>query len=175
MTVIVASVTGAAIGVISQSQPATKVKMSAFSKDAKRVIAASGISGKATIIDGDSLTIKGTSIRLHGIDAPEFNQPCWNNDVKYNCGHTATAYLQRLINGQTVTCTILDQDAYGREIAKCFTNKNININAQMVLSGNAIAYLYFSYDYEQEQAEAKAHKRGLWAGRFMEPYKFRKG
>ena len=30
--------------------------------------------GKA--IDGDSLTVDGKEVRLHGIDAPEFNQTC---------------------------------------------------------------------------------------------------
>ena len=31
------------------------------------------ISGRASVVDGDSLEIHGESIRLHGIDAPESN------------------------------------------------------------------------------------------------------
>ena len=36
------------------------------------------ISGKAFVLDGDSLVIKKIKIRLNGIDAPEFNQECLN-------------------------------------------------------------------------------------------------
>ena len=34
------------------------------------------ITGKPRIIDGDTLQISNTKIRLHGIDAPEMRQTC---------------------------------------------------------------------------------------------------
>src|SRR5262249_53482378 len=34
------------------------------------------IVGQAWVVDGDSLRIAGTSIRLEGIDAPEWDQSC---------------------------------------------------------------------------------------------------
>jgi endonuclease YncB( thermonuclease family) len=37
---------------------------------------ADNLSGQASIIDGDTLEIHGTRIRLWGIDAPESNQLC---------------------------------------------------------------------------------------------------
>ena len=45
------------------------------------------ISGKAFVLDGDSLVIKKIKIRLNGIDAPEFTQECLNGkSQQYQCG-----------------------------------------------------------------------------------------
>jgi endonuclease YncB( thermonuclease family) len=46
-----------------------------------------GITGRANVIDGDTLEIHGTRIRLYGIDAPESTQLCRNhNSDLYRCG-----------------------------------------------------------------------------------------
>ena len=43
--------------------------------------------GKARVIDGDTIILKNKKIRLHGIDAPELNQICYDYvSTKYNCG-----------------------------------------------------------------------------------------
>jgi hypothetical protein len=45
------------------------------------------ISGIARIIDGDTLAIGETKIRLEGIDAPESDQVCLDrNAAKWSCG-----------------------------------------------------------------------------------------
>jgi endonuclease YncB( thermonuclease family) len=41
---------------------------------------ADNLTGQASIIDGDTLEIHGTRIRLWGIDAPESNQLCRGED-----------------------------------------------------------------------------------------------
>jgi len=53
--------------------------------------------GPATVIDGDTLKIDGTSIRLHGMDAPESFQTCVAGGVTWPCGRHATAALVKLI------------------------------------------------------------------------------
>ncbi|WP_417625193.1 thermonuclease family protein [Paremcibacter congregatus] len=132
------------------------------------------ISGRAFVIDGDTVKVNHSRIRLHGIDAPELKQSCWNNDTQYRCGQKAKSYLKRLTDNQTVVCKTINKDQYGRDVAKCFNDKGIDINAAMVASGHAIAYLYYSQDYLAQQVEAKSQKLGIWAGRFTEPYLFRK-
>jgi endonuclease YncB( thermonuclease family) len=49
--------------------------------------AASDLSGTARVIDGDTIAIGNTRIRLWGIDAPEREQTCFakNGDI-YECG-----------------------------------------------------------------------------------------
>lgn len=135
---------------------------------------AGDITGYARVTDGDTIRIKGIRIRLYGIDAPEIDQPCWQSNIKYSCGLRSKQYLQNLIRGVSLNCDFLGKDSYGRQLAKCYDSANKDINAQMVSSGNAIAYLFFSRDYARQQAEAKSNKRGIWAGRFTEPYEYRK-
>ncbi|PCI45564.1 MAG: hypothetical protein COB49_09880 [Alphaproteobacteria bacterium] len=132
------------------------------------------IQGYAIVTDGDTIKINGTRIRFHGIDAPEMNQPCWRNDNQYQCGRAAKDYLTELINNEPVICQYLSEDKYGRKISKCYNHENQDIEAMMVSSGSAMAYLYYSKDYERQQEEAREARIGIWAGRFEEPYQYRK-
>jgi endonuclease YncB( thermonuclease family) len=51
---------------------------------------ANSLAGQASIIDGDTLEIHGTRIRLWGIDAQESNQLCRDGDSnQYRCGAKA--------------------------------------------------------------------------------------
>jgi endonuclease YncB( thermonuclease family) len=38
------------------------------------------LAGRASVIDGDTIEVHGTRIRLWGIDAPESTQPCRSDD-----------------------------------------------------------------------------------------------
>ena len=54
-------------------------------------VAGTDITGKPRVIDGDTFEIAGERIRLHGIDAPETQQTCKDNDGKeWRCGQDAT-------------------------------------------------------------------------------------
>ncbi|SVA58510.1 uncharacterized protein METZ01_LOCUS111364, partial [marine metagenome] len=68
------------------------------------------IVGKATVIDGDTITINKYKIRFSGIDAPEKNyrgqtQFCRGPKGVWACGKKASSKLKKLINGQEVQCT----------------------------------------------------------------------
>lgn len=80
--------------------------------------------GVATVIDGDTLEIHGSRIRLHGIDAPESSQTCRERDGSaWRCGQAAALSLADKIGRTSVLCEHLDTDRYGRVIARCFSNR----------------------------------------------------
>ncbi|WP_371180105.1 thermonuclease family protein [Bradyrhizobium sp. URHA0013] len=62
------------------------------------VSASAVIKGQASIIDGDTLDIHGTHIRLWGIDAPESSQFCRGEDsLPYRCGAKSANELDKYI------------------------------------------------------------------------------
>ena len=131
------------------------------------------IVGKAWVIDGDTINITGTHIRLDGIDAPESDQPC--TDAKgaiWPCGRSATSELRAHIRGEELTCRRKALDKYQRVIAVCTLPDGSDINAWMVREGWAVAY-GFANTYESEEAQARAAKRGIWAGSFVMPSQWR--
>ena len=131
------------------------------------------ITGKAKIIDGDTIHINKKKIRLHGIDAPEKKQECMLENKKWDCGQQSTRELEKIINKKIIKCISSDIDRYKRYIATCYVNK-LNINQTMVRKGWAIAYRYYSKDYVIDENYAKKNKAGIWKSKFDDPYIFRK-
>jgi endonuclease YncB( thermonuclease family) len=75
-------------------------------------VAMADVTGKARVVDGDTIHIGKTKIRLHGIDAPETKQECYRMDGSpYRCGEAATDALRVLIGADPVRC---DGGAYDR-------------------------------------------------------------
>jgi len=135
------------------------------------------IVGKATVIDGDTITINKYKIRFSGIDAPEKNyrgqtQFCKGPKGVWACGKKASSALRQLINGQEVQCTDEGKDRYGRTLSICYAN-GMDLQAEMVRSGMAVAYLRYSNRYENEQIEAMIAQVGIWGGPFVEPEQWR--
>jgi endonuclease YncB( thermonuclease family) len=105
------------------------------------------VTGKPRVVDGDTIQINQTKIRLHGIDAPEMKQTCRTSKGKEQmCGVLAKQALEKLVRGQDVTCKGDTRDRYKRLIAVCYVGK-INLNAMMVGNGWALAYRKYSKDY----------------------------
>src|SRR3978361_1982403 len=77
---------------------------------------ADNLIGQASIIDGDTLEIHGTRIRLWGIDAPESSQLC---RLQYQCGAKAANELDTFIARRPVDCSPVSLDQYRRTVAVC--------------------------------------------------------
>jgi endonuclease YncB( thermonuclease family) len=130
--------------------------------------------GRAKVIDGDSLDLGGTQIRLFGIDAPEGRQTCLDAAGRnYRCGRSATKALRRLVGRSVVRCEKRDIDGYGRTVAVCFKD-GIDLNGWMAENGWAVAYRHYSRDYVAAEERARAARLGIWAGRFEEPRLWRR-
>lgn len=125
--------------------------------------------GVPILIDGDSLRLGGERIRLKGIDAPEYAQTCTRAGMIYPCGHFARQALASMIAGREVACKGWERDRYGRVIAICRIDET-NLNRQMVEEGWAVAY----GKYRDSERKARKGKRGIWAGTFEAPRKWRR-
>ena len=132
------------------------------------------LSGSARVIDGDTLEVRGTRIRLHGIDAPESAQGCRAGGRRWPCGREATRALSRRIGGRTVACEERDRDRYGRTVAVCRIGGE-DVNAWMVAAGWAFAYRRYSRSYVAAETAAKGARRGVWRGEVVAPWEWRKG
>ena len=142
-------------------------------RNARNAVPQPAIIGKAWVIDGDTIEISGTRIRLEGIDAPESDQTCTDPKGKtWPCGRAATSELKAHIRGRELTCNRRAFDRYRRVLAVCSLPDGSDINAWMVRQGWALAY-GFAKMYATEEAEAEAAKRGIWAGSFVPPWQWR--
>lgn len=112
----------------------------------------STLCGKAYIVDGDTLKIQKTQIRLFGVDAPEMNHPF---------GKKAKWALHALCKGQMVTATITDVDTHGRTVAKCTLPDGRDLSAEMVKQGMAIDWPKFSGGIYKHLETPDARKK-LW-------------
>ncbi|QDA35656.1 thermonuclease family protein (plasmid) [Paracoccus liaowanqingii] len=131
--------------------------------------------GVATVIDGDTLEIHGSRIRLHGIDAPESRQTCSESDGSASrCGQVAALFLAEKIGRTPILCEHLDMDRYGRIIARCFRNRE-DLNKWMVGEGLAVAYRQYSFDYIADEDQAREARKGVWRTKFDMPWDWRKG
>ena len=110
--------------------------------------------GKASIIDGDTIIIKGEKIRFAGIDTPERNK----------VGHEfSKKKLKQKIGNNVVVCIREPNlDPWGRTVAECFIGYD-SISSYMVKNGYACDYIKYSKKkYAKEQLYAKSKKLGIW-------------
>jgi endonuclease YncB( thermonuclease family) len=134
------------------------------------------VGGMAAIIDARTFDVAGERVRLHGIDAPDRDQTCgeWvrSRMQDYRCGDAAYAFLASLVAGREVFCVEWARDEAGRLLGLCFVDGR-DIARVLVLAGWAVADTAHSSRYAGDQEAAKAAGRGLWAGAFDEPSKWR--
>lgn len=139
---------------------------------------ADDIVGRASVIDGDTIEIHGTRIRLWGIDAPESTQLCRNDDSNlYQCGRSAATALARLLWAikRPVSCSPVNRDRYRRTVATCsLGTSGPDIGQWLVANGHALDWPQYSKGkYEAAQRGAEKARRGMWSGSFGEPWKYR--
>jgi endonuclease YncB( thermonuclease family) len=132
------------------------------------------VSGPARVLDGDTLEIGGTRVRLYGIDAPEKAQSCIDaRRRRWPCGMRATQRLESMIGGRTVVCRGRERDRYGRFLGICSVERD-ELNAALVREGLAWAFVAYAADYVGAEREGRATKRGVFGADNIPPWEFRK-
>jgi endonuclease YncB( thermonuclease family) len=137
-------------------------------------VLAADLTGQASVVDGDTIEIHGTRIRLWGIDAPESTQLCRGEDsLQYRCGAKAANDLDVFIARRPVSCTPISLDQYGRTVATC-TVGDTDLGQWLVSNGLALDWPNYSRGmYDKIQREAEHAGRGMWSGSYVEPWLYR--
>ncbi len=131
------------------------------------------IRGPARVVDGDTIDIGGTRIRLEGIDAPEAGQTCSTAAGQpWACGSESTRLMVSLTRGHDLDCVSHGLDKYGRVLATCYA-ANKDVSAEMVRSGLAWAFVRYSRTYVADEAAARSLHLGIWQGAAQPAWEYR--
>ena len=142
--------------------------------------AATAQAASVIVRDGDTIQIGDTVYHLDGIDAPEFDQLCINDQADpWTCGIDARDRLSKLIGGRPVHCDDLgpDRGRRGRHLGLCTAyGDKVNLNQQVVRSGFAISVEpAVKAHTKDDAAAARSAADGIWKGCFAVPADFRVG
>lgn len=152
------------------TRPANNSRQNEFRRD--REERPTVVAGPASVIDGDTLEIRGQRIRFHGIDAPESSQICARGAEKWRCGSAAANRLDEFIAGATVSCEQTGMDRYRRMLAVCSV-RGTELNRWLVENGLAFAFRRYSTDYVSFEERARRAQKGLWDWGFQYPWDYR--
>jgi micrococcal nuclease len=100
-----------------------------------KIVEVQELRGRAWVIDGDTIDISGTRIRLSGIDAPEMDHPY---------GKNAKWTLVNLCKGHEVRAVFDGDLSHDRTVATCYLPDGRDLSAEMVKAGMAIDWRKFS-------------------------------
>ena len=105
------------------------------------------ISGPARVIDGDTVVVGDTRVRLKGVDAAELGTAR---------GENARRVMTMLVTGE-LTCRLTGEKTYRREVGYCTTANGTDINRAIIAQGAALACPRYDDRYVPfEQAAALA-------------------
>lgn len=129
------------------------------SMQAQAQSAATVITGRATVQDGDSLRIGEHRIVLWGVDAPEGETVC--GDARPD--RQARAALRRIVGRRPLECEVREVDRHGRELSVCRV-RGRDVGALMVEQGWARDWPRHSCGaYAGLEAGARQSHRGVWS------------
>ena len=100
-------------------------------------VEAQELTGRASIIDGDTIEIAGERIRIWGVDAPESGQTCVRGGQEWRCGQQSALALSDWIGPRPVACMEQERDRYDRSVANCSVDSQ-DVGEWLVREGWAI-------------------------------------
>lgn len=135
--------------------------------------AESDFSGPVRVVDGDTIRVGQTRVRLQGIDAPESGQRCGSAGIGvWSCGDWVTAQVRERYEGRMAACRFIELDRYARSVAVCSVGGE-DIGGTLVREGLAFAYRAYSMRYDADEKAAAIDGRGLHAVDIENPAVFR--
>lgn len=130
-------------------------------------------SGRVGVIDGDTLSMDGRPVQLHGIDAPELGQTCYHDGIEQNCGLLAARALHKLVNMAQGPIQCVSVGTYLQmETMTCWAGHR-DLARVLVADGYALALPHGPSAYVEQESEAREAGLGLWNGNFTPPWEWR--
>lgn len=115
------------------------------------------------IVDGQTLWLNGTLVRLQGVEAPPRGRYCHTAENElYDCGAAAVAALSDLAHGHDISCQLSGRDASGFPQGMCRAG-DMDLNRGIVAAGWAHASIDIDA-LKLSESSARTAKRGIWAG-----------
>jgi endonuclease YncB( thermonuclease family) len=137
-------------------------------------VSANSISGRASVIDGDTIEIRGERIRLVSVDAPESRQTCLDAGGRaWRCGQQAALALSDMIGRSSIVCLSEGRDQYDRILGQCSVS-NVGLSAWLIENGWAVPYNDREGRHYPAARRAEDARRGIWAGSFERPSDWRR-
>jgi micrococcal nuclease len=93
------------------------------------------IAGQARIIDGDTIAIGSTHVRLQGVDSPELNTAD---------GVRAKVLMEQIVGDSYIVCVPDGTRSYERVVAVCYRGLT-DIGAEIIRLGGALDCPHFSH------------------------------
>ncbi|MEE4212494.1 MAG: thermonuclease family protein [Parvularcula sp.] len=123
------------------------------------------LAGKAYVIDGDTIVIMKTHIRISGIDAPEMDHP-W--------GRKSKSAMIALCKGHTVTAELEPGMTYDRVVAKCHLEDGTDLAAELVRQGLALDWAKYSGG-RYRHLEPDGIRKKLWRAAARQQGRYKPG
>lgn len=114
------------------------------------------LTGKAYVIDGDTIRIQKTKIRLAGIDAPEVDM-AWGQKSKWA--------MVAICNGHIITAELDGERSFDRLVGTCYLPDGRDIGAELVKLGLALDLPEFSRG-KYRDLEPHGARRKLGNGKY---------
>ena len=134
--------------------------MTRYPQSAKRELSAPA--AEVAVVDGETLRLAESVVRLLGVAAPARGRDCRRGDGStFDCGAASAKALAELVRDQWVDCRVFGEDPSGRPLAICQA-AGAELNQALVARGWARATSQLPA-LGAEEAAARAQHRGLWA------------
>lgn len=129
--------------------------------------------GRINVIDGDTFDVGSVRVRLHAVDAPEFDQTCKRSDgAEWACGQWVTDEVRKRVQGKRASCHAVTVDRYDRTVAKCEVQGR-DLGQWLVSDGLIFSFPRYGQDYVATEKEALVAGRGLHASEVQSPSEYR--
>lgn len=92
------------------------------------LVASPVFAGGVQVRDADTIVVRGTPVRLQGVDAPELGTTSGRNAKRWMVGY---------LRGKSIECDLTGERTYDRHVGVCYADGE-DIGAAVIAAGHAL-------------------------------------